>query len=66
MPTIRTIPTEIVLAEHDGMPQACAANFDTMQTVPKGNIRDRITRLKSHRMKEAAAVTSFALGFDDE
>jgi mRNA interferase MazF len=64
--TIRSIPTEIVLAERDGMPQACAANFDNMQTVPKGNIGDRITRLKSHRMKEAAAAISFALGFDDE
>jgi mRNA interferase MazF len=63
---IRSIPTEIVLTEHDGVPHACAANFDNLQTVPKSNIGDRITRLTPHRMKEAAAAISFALGFDDE
>jgi mRNA interferase MazF len=64
--TIRSIPTELLLTEQDGVPHACAANFDNLQTVPKRNIGDRITRLTSRRMKEAAAAVSFALGFDDE
>jgi mRNA interferase MazF len=64
--TIRSIPTELLLTEQDGVPHACAANFDNLQTVPKSNIGDRITRLTSRRMKEAAAAESFALGFDDE
>jgi mRNA interferase MazF len=64
--TIRSIPTELLLTEQDGVPHACAANFDNLQTVPKSNIGDRITRLTSRRMKEAAAAVSFALGFDDE
>ena len=63
--TIRTIPTEIVLTEDDGLPSACAANFDNIQTVPKGNIGERITRLSTARMKQAAAAVSFALGFDE-
>ncbi|TLY65661.1 MAG: type II toxin-antitoxin system PemK/MazF family toxin [Gammaproteobacteria bacterium] len=64
--TIRSIPTEVVLTEQDGLPHACAANFDNLQTVPKSNIGDRITRLTSRKMKETAAAVSFALGFDDE
>jgi len=64
--TIRSIPTELLLTEQDGVPHTCAANFDNLQTVPKSNIGDRIARLTSRRMKEAAAAVSFALGFDDE
>ena len=64
--TIRSIPTELLLTKQDGVPHTCAANFDNLQTVPKSNIGDRITRLTSRRMKEAAAAVSFALGFDDE
>jgi len=64
--TIRSIPTEVVLTEADGLPNTCAANFDNLQTVPKSNIGARIARLTARRMKEAGAAVSFALGFDDE
>ena len=64
--TVRSIPTELLLTKQDGVPHTCAANFDNLQTVPKSNIGERITRLTSRRMKEAAAAVSFALGFDDE
>ena len=62
--TIRNIPTEVVLTEEDGLPDTCAANFDNIQTVPKGNIGDRISNLTTRKMKEAAKAISFALGFD--
>lgn len=64
-PTIRSIPTEVVLTKADGLPTTCAANFDNLQTVPKSNIGDRIARLSAQKMKEAGAATSFALGFDE-
>jgi mRNA interferase MazF len=64
-PTIRSIPTEVVLTKADGLPTTCAANFDNLQTVPKSNIGDRIARLTAQKMKEAGAATSFALGFDE-
>jgi len=62
--TIRSIPTEVVLTPEDGLPDTCAANFDNLQTVPKGNIGDRISHLTTRKMKEAATAISFALGFD--
>jgi mRNA interferase MazF len=62
--TIRSIPTEVVLTEEDGLPATCAANFDNLQTIPKRSIGDRIARLSAMRMKEAEAAIAFALGFD--
>ena len=62
--TIRSIPTEVVLTEADGLPSTCAANFDNIQTVPRSNIGDRIARLPRKKMKEVAAALSFALGLD--
>lgn len=64
--TIRSIPTEVVLTEDDGLPNTCAANFDNLQTVPESNIGDRIARLTARKMKEAGAAVSFALGLDDD
>ncbi len=64
--TIRSIPTELVLTEEDGLPYACAANFDNLQTVPKGEVGDRITRLSRRRMQEAAAAVSFALALSED
>ena len=64
--TIRSIPTEVILTKADGLPTTCAVNFDNLQSVPKSNIGDRITRLTVQKMKEAGAATSFALGFDGE
>ena len=64
-PTIRSIPTEVVLTKQDGLPGTCAANFDNLQTVPKSNVGERIARLTARKMQEARAAVSFALGFDD-
>ncbi|MGA7538382.1 MAG: type II toxin-antitoxin system PemK/MazF family toxin [Steroidobacteraceae bacterium] len=63
--TIRSIPTEVVLTEEDGLPHTCAANFDNLQTVSKSQIGDRITRLSRRKIKEAAAAVSFALALDE-
>jgi mRNA interferase MazF len=64
--TIRSIPTEVVLTEGDGLPNTCAANFDNLQTVPKSQIGERIARLTRRRMKETVAAVSFALGLDED
>lgn len=63
--TIRSIPTEVVLSEADGMPATCAANFDNIQTVPKSNIGAGITHLTARRMTEAVAAMRFALALDE-
>ena len=64
--TIRSIPTELVLTEEDGLPHTCAANFDNLQTIPKSQIGDRITRLSLRKMQEAATAVSFALALNED
>jgi mRNA interferase MazF len=64
--TIRSIPTEVVLTEADGLPSICVANFDNLQTVSKAQIGDRIAHLTLRKMREAAAAVSFALELESE
>ena len=62
--TIRGIPSEILLSEDDGLPQASAVNFDHLQTVPKSKIGRLIATLSPTKLEEAAPAVCFALGFD--
>ena len=64
--TIRSIPTEVVLTEADGLPNTCAANFDNLQTVNKSQIGTRIAHLTSRKMREAVVALTFALELDVE
>jgi mRNA-degrading endonuclease toxin of MazEF toxin-antitoxin module len=56
----------VALTRDDGMPAACAANFDNLQTVPKQKLGKRITTLSAVRLAEATAVLSFALALGEE
>lgn len=60
--TVRDVPSEVLLTPDDGMPQACAANFYNIQTVPKHKLGERISRLRAGRLDEVAKALSFALG----
>jgi mRNA interferase MazF len=62
--TIRSIPSEVVLTEQDGMAQECAVNLDTIQTITKAKLHGYITHLSFARMAEVRDAISFALGFD--
>jgi mRNA interferase MazF len=64
--TIRSIPTEVILTEADGLPNTCAVNFDNLQTVPKSNVGSPIARLTPRKMKEAEAAIAFALALDED
>ena len=60
--TIRGIPTEVELGTDDGLPRACAANFDNVFTLRRDRLRDRITALSLDRMQEVCAAYRFAVG----
>lgn len=61
--TIRSIPTEVVLTEADGVPEECAVNCDHLQTVSKERIGPVITSLSGEKMAEVGPAVRFALGF---
>jgi mRNA interferase MazF len=59
--TIRSIPTEVVIDEKDGMKSLCAINLDHIQTISKTRLGPYITSLSRKRIKELNAALSFAL-----
>ena len=50
--TIRKIPVEVELGEEDGMPKKCVVNLDTIMTIPKKILKERITLLSSEKLRE--------------
>ena len=59
---IRNIPSEVLLGPEDGLPGACVANLDIITTIPKANLRERLTSLSSDKLKAAEDALHFALG----
>jgi mRNA-degrading endonuclease toxin of MazEF toxin-antitoxin module len=60
MKTIR-IAVEVVLDQSDGMPTRCAANLDTILTIPKALLETQITTLSASKMQLAENAIKFAL-----
>jgi len=58
--TARGIPTEVALGADDGMPEDCVLTFDNLQTVPKGQLTERITRLGPAKLAELCAALDVA------
>jgi mRNA interferase MazF len=61
--TIRGLGTEVVLAPEEGMPVACALNFDHLGIVQKGRLGAVITELSPSRWQEAREALLVACGF---
>lgn len=58
---IRDVPAEVPLGIGDGMPKPCAVNLDTLMTVAKASLTNRITALSAERMQQVEAAIRFAL-----
>ena len=61
---IRHIASEVLLGTDDGMTRDCVANLDTITTIPKDCLRDRLTSLSPQKLKEVEAAIYFVLGLD--
>lgn len=62
--TVRSIPTEVILDENDGMKNLCAVNLDHIQTVSKSRFGAFITKLSPAKMKQVNFALAFALDLD--
>jgi mRNA interferase MazF len=62
--TIRGIGTEVVLTLDDGMPAACALNFDHVALAQRARIGSVITALAETRWPEAERALLVACGFE--
>lgn len=58
---IRSLDTEVVLDESDGMPQRCVVNLDTPELVPKSLLVEKIGSLSVGRMNEICRALASAV-----
>jgi mRNA interferase MazF len=59
---VRGIPSEVPLDRSDGLSRACAANLDTITTIPKKLLSRRITVLAPGKLAAIDRALRFALG----
>lgn len=63
-PTIRGVPSEVVLNEDDGMKASCAVNLHNAITVSQRHLGKRVGQLSPARMNDVCAALRFSLGCD--
>ena len=59
--TIRNIPVEFNLGKEDGLPKKCVINLDTIITIRKELLTERITYLDSEKIDQVNRAIKFAL-----
>ena len=58
---IRRIPTEVPLGEREGLPRRCVVNLDTVTTIPKASLMQRLATLSPGKMASIERALRFAL-----
>lgn len=61
---VRHIPSEVPLGLEDGLPKPCVANLDTITTIAKVSLRERLVALSIEKQKAVEAALRFALGME--
>jgi mRNA interferase MazF len=62
--TVRHIPVEVLVDEKDGLLQKSAVNLDTITTVRKSILKERICVLPPEKMVQIEKAILFALDLD--
>ena len=58
----RGIPAEVPLSSADGLPRACVVNLDTVTTIPKRLLAERLAVLGPLKVTAVDRALRFALG----
>jgi mRNA interferase MazF len=61
---VRHIPSEVPLGLEDGLPKPCVVNLDTITTIAKTSLSDRLTALSIEKKKAVEIALHFALGME--
>ena len=61
---VRGLPVEVPLGPDDGLPKPCAANLDTLTTISKRALLDRVGPLSPAKRLLLDEALRFALGLD--
>lgn len=58
----RGLPVEVPLGPDEGLPRACVANCDTINTISRSHLRRRLGILDPDKVNELDEALRFALG----
>lgn len=58
---IRDIPVEVRLGRADGLPHECSINLDTITTIPRSVLAERIALLSPEKLQAVNLAITFAL-----
>ena len=58
---IRGIPVEVVLGPEDGLTKKCVVNLDTIATIRKDFLIERISLLRSEKLRQIDEAIKFSL-----
>ena len=58
----RSIPAEVPLGPRDGLPKPCVVNLDSIITIARSVVRERIASLNPEKLSAVDAAIHFALG----
>lgn len=61
---VRGIPSEVPLGPEDNLPRSCVANLDTITTIAKASLRERLTSLSAEKLRAVDAALHFSLGLE--
>jgi len=61
---IRGIPSEVLLGPEDDLPRTCVANLDTITTIAKASLKERLTSLSAEKLKAVEMAIHFSLGLE--
>lgn len=59
---VRNLPVEVRLEKAEGLPKSCVVNLDTISTIPKKRLVERICLLASSKQIAVDEAIKFALG----
>jgi mRNA interferase MazF len=61
---MRHIASEVPLGPEDGLPRQCVVNLDTITTIAKRSLQERLVPLSPEKLKAVEAAVHFALGLE--
>ncbi len=59
--TVRSINSEVLLGQEEGMLDKCVVSLDDIQDIPKSALTEHITTLSEEKMAEVTKAVGFAL-----
>ena len=61
---IRQIPSEVPLGLEDGLPKPCVINLDTITTIAKTSLTERLAVLNNLKQKAVDEAVRFSFGME--